>query len=118
MVADTFSSRLRRLVDPPFATYDTQLGTQAHFTSGIFEKWGGRCGHGIPEWENDAPYYGQFFNKNSNVIQLVPTQRGFSMPQFPARLKRFADAHNLPREDRDILRRNDVLSRNPLIARA
>jgi spermidine synthase len=53
-----------------------------------------------------------------NVIQLVPTERGFSMPQFPARLKRFADAHNLPREDRDILRRNDVLSRNPLIARA
>lgn len=79
MVADTFSSRLRRLVDPPFATYDTHLGTQAHFTSGIFEKWGGRCGHGIPEWENDAPYYGQFFNKNSNVIQLV--HRGLINPK-------------------------------------
>ena len=53
-----------------------------------------------------------------NVAQLVPTDRGFSMAQLSARLKRFADAHNLPREDRDILRRNDVLDRNPLIAKA
>jgi predicted O-methyltransferase YrrM len=52
-----------------------------------------------------------------NVVQLVPTERGFSMTQFPARLKRFAETCNLPREDRDILRRNDVLSHNPLIAR-
>ncbi|NKB33108.1 MAG: NAD(P)-binding protein [Pseudomonadales bacterium] len=71
MVADTFSSRLRRLVDPPFATYDSRLDTMAHFTSQTFIKWGGKCGHGISEWENDAPYYGQFFNKNSNVIQMV-----------------------------------------------
>ncbi len=52
-----------------------------------------------------------------NVIQLAPTERGFSVLQLPARLKRFADAHNLPREDRDILRRNDVLNHNPLIAK-
>ena len=52
-----------------------------------------------------------------NVVQLVPTERGFSMAQFPARLKRFAETCNLPREDRDILRRNDVLSHNPLIAK-
>jgi len=71
MVADTFSSRIRRLVDPPFATYESHLRTKAHFTSQTFEKWNGKCGHGIKEWENDAPYYGQFFNKNSNVIQLV-----------------------------------------------
>ncbi len=71
MVADTFSSRLRRLVDPPFATFENQLDTKAHFTSRTFEKWNGKCGHGIPEWENDAPYYGQFFNKNSNIIQFV-----------------------------------------------
>ena len=71
MVADTFSSRLRRLVDPPFATFESRLDTKAHFTSQTFEKWGGKCGHGIPEWENAAPYYGQFFNKNSNVIQAV-----------------------------------------------
>src|SRR4029077_15513363 len=45
-----------------------------------------------------------------NVVQLVPTERGFSMTQFPARLKRFAETCNLPREDRDILRRNDVVS--------
>lgn len=74
IIGDSFSSRLRRLVDPPFATFETELDTKAHFTSQIFEKWGGKCGHGIPEWENDAPYYGQFFNKNSNIIQLV--QRG------------------------------------------
>lgn len=71
MVSDTFSSRLRRLVDPPFATYETQLETKAHFTSQTFERWGGRNGHGIPEWENEAPYYGQFFNKNSNITQFV-----------------------------------------------
>lgn len=71
MVSDTFSSRLRRLVDPPFATFETKLDTKAHFTSQTFERWGGRNGHGIPEWENDAPYYGQFFNKNSNVTQFV-----------------------------------------------
>jgi len=79
MVADTFSSRLRRLVDPPFATFEAELDTKAHFTSQMFERWGGKCGHGIPEWENDAPYYGQFFNKNSNVIQLV--HRGLLSPK-------------------------------------
>ena len=52
-----------------------------------------------------------------NVIQLVATERRFSLHQFPARLKRFAEAQNLPREDRDILRRNDVLGHNPLIAK-
>ncbi|MGH7124965.1 MAG: methyltransferase domain-containing protein [Stellaceae bacterium] len=51
-----------------------------------------------------------------NVIQLVPTARGFSLTEFPTRLKRFAEAHNLPREDRDILRRNDIMRHNPLTA--
>ena len=51
-----------------------------------------------------------------NVVQLAPTLRGVSVMQMPARLKRFAEAHGLPREDRDILRRNDILSHNPLIA--
>jgi len=51
-----------------------------------------------------------------NVVQLAPTDRGFSMIQLSARLKRFADTHNLPREDRDILRRNDVMRHNPLTA--
>jgi spermidine synthase len=51
-----------------------------------------------------------------NVVQLAPTQRGFSLVQLPARLKRFAETHNLPREDRDILRRNDMLRHNPLTA--
>src|SRR5258708_24941303 len=71
MVSDTFSSRFRRLVDPPFATFESHLDTKAHFTSRTFEKWGGKNGHGIAEWENDAPYYGQFFNKNAQVVQLV-----------------------------------------------
>jgi spermidine synthase len=51
-----------------------------------------------------------------NVIQLVPTERSFSPAEFPRRLKRFAEAHNLPREDRDILRRNDIMRHNPLTA--
>jgi len=52
-----------------------------------------------------------------NVVQLVPTERRFSVAQLPARLRRFAETYHLPREDRDILRRNDLLSRNPLITR-
>ena len=79
MVSDTFSSRVRRLVDPPFATFESHLATKAHFTSGTFERWGGKNGHGIPEWENDAPYYGQFFNKNNLVVQLV--HRGLIEPK-------------------------------------
>ena len=79
MVSDTFSSRLRRLVDPPFVTFETEIDTKAHFTSRMFVLWGGKCGHGIPEWENEAPYYGQFFNKNSNVVQLV--HRGLVKPK-------------------------------------
>ncbi len=79
MVSDTFSSRFRRLVDPPFATFKSHLDTKAHFTSRTFEKWGGKNGHGISEWENDAPYYGQFFNKNVNVVQLV--HRGMITPK-------------------------------------
>jgi spermidine synthase len=53
-----------------------------------------------------------------NVVQLVPTERRFSHAEFPTRLKRLAETYNLPREDRDILRRNDVLSHNPLIAKS
>ena len=55
-------------------------------------------------------------NSRPNVVQLAPTDRGFSMIQFPARLKRFADTYNLPREDREILRRNDIMRHNPLTA--
>jgi spermidine synthase len=51
-----------------------------------------------------------------NVVQLAPTARGFSMNQLSARVKRFAETYKLPREDREILRRNDVLSHNPLLA--
>lgn len=79
MVSDTFSSRVRRLVDPPFATFESRLDTKAHFTSRTFERWGGKNGHGIAEWQNDAPYYGQFFNKNASVVQLV--HRGLIEPK-------------------------------------
>jgi len=51
-----------------------------------------------------------------NVVQLVPTERRYSTTQFPARFRRFAETHKLPREDRDILRRNDILRHNPLLA--
>jgi spermidine synthase len=51
-----------------------------------------------------------------NVVQLAPTARGFSMIQLSARVKRFSDIHRLPREDREILQRNDVLRHNPLLA--
>lgn len=51
-----------------------------------------------------------------NVVQLAATDRGFSQYQLAARLKRLADTHNLPREDREILRRNDIIRHNPLTA--
>ena len=51
-----------------------------------------------------------------NIVQLAPTDRGFSMTQFPARLKHLADTYGLPREDRDILKRNDIMRHNPLRA--
>ena len=51
-----------------------------------------------------------------NVVQLAPTARGFTMVQLPARVKEFAETYGLPREDREILRRNDVLRHNPLLA--
>ena len=35
----------------------------------------------------------------------------------PSALRRFAETYRLPREDREILRRNDVLTHNPLIAK-
>jgi spermidine synthase len=55
--------------------------------------------------------------RRPNVIQLAPSLRGFSIEQLPGRIKAFAEAHALPREDREILRRNDVLTYNPLIPR-
>ncbi len=49
--------------------------------------------------------------REPNVIQFVATLRGFRSNQLSTRLRRFAQAHRLPREDRDILRRARLLTR-------
>lgn len=59
IVLDHFSSRLRRLLDPV---------DNAYFGQYRVEKEGGICGHGIKEWENDTPYWGQFFNKSAHIL--------------------------------------------------
>lgn len=59
---DGWSSRLRFLVDPP------QIGYGALY---FIEKDGGRCGHGIKEWENDVPYQGQFLNKAAHITHFM-----------------------------------------------
>jgi SAM-dependent methyltransferase len=49
--------------------------------------------------------------REPNVIQYVPTLRGFRRSQLSTRLKCFAQAHQLPREDRDVLKRCRLLMR-------
>jgi spermidine synthase len=46
-----------------------------------------------------------------NVVQYAPTLRGFRRSQLSTRLRRFAADHDLPREDRDILKRCRLLTR-------
>lgn len=50
-----------------------------------------------------------------NIIQLAPSLRGFKLGDLTARLKHFAEAHRLPRGNREVLRRCDVLTRYPVI---
>ncbi|MBI3516724.1 MAG: methyltransferase domain-containing protein [Proteobacteria bacterium] len=49
--------------------------------------------------------------RNPNVIQYAPTWRAFRRSQLSTRLRRFAEAHCLPREDRDVLKRCRLLTR-------
>jgi spermidine synthase len=49
--------------------------------------------------------------REPNVIQYVPTWRGFRRNQLSRRLRDFAKARGLPREDRDILKRCRLLTR-------
>jgi len=49
--------------------------------------------------------------REPNVVQYAPTLRGFRRSQLSTRLKRFAQAHGLPREDRDVLKRCRLLTR-------
>jgi predicted O-methyltransferase YrrM len=49
--------------------------------------------------------------RDPNVIQYAPTLRGFRRNQLSTRLRCFAQAHRLPREDRDVLRRCRLLTR-------
>ena len=44
-------------------------------------------------------------------VGQVVTLRGFRRSQLSTRLRRFAHAHQLPREDRDVLRRCRLLTR-------
>ena len=48
---------------------------------------------------------------NPNVVQYVPTWRAFRRSQLSTRLRGFAQARGLPREDRDILKRCRLLTR-------
>ena len=59
---DYYSSRLRRFIDPT---------TNPRFGEYVVRSLGGFCGHGIEEWRSPAPYWGQFFNKNADVLRLV-----------------------------------------------
>ena len=49
--------------------------------------------------------------RDPNVVQYVPTVKGFRRTQLSRRIKAFATAHGLPREDRDILKRCRLLPR-------
>ncbi len=49
--------------------------------------------------------------RDPNVIQYVPTWRAFRRSQLSARLRAFAEARRLPREDRDVLKRCRLLTR-------
>jgi spermidine synthase len=49
--------------------------------------------------------------REPNVVQYAPTLRGFRRTQLSTRLRRFAAAHDLPREDRDILKRCRLITR-------
>jgi spermidine synthase len=46
-----------------------------------------------------------------NVVQYAPTVRGFRRTQLSTRLRQFASARELPREDRDILKRCRLITR-------
>jgi len=59
---DYYSSRLRRFFDPT---------TRPRFGEYVVNAVGGFCGHGIEEWRSPAPYWGQFFNKNADVLRLI-----------------------------------------------
>jgi dimethylaniline monooxygenase (N-oxide forming) len=59
---DYYTSRLRRFFDPT---------TRPHFGEYVVKGIGGFCGHGIEEWRSPAPYWGQFFNKNADVLRLI-----------------------------------------------
>lgn len=74
-ILDHFSSRLRRLLDPVDTAYYGQY---------VIEKQSGLCGHGIKEWENDAPYWGQFFNKCAHIIPHY-TELGTLIPKGDVR---------------------------------
>jgi predicted O-methyltransferase YrrM len=49
--------------------------------------------------------------REPNVVQYAPTARGFRRSQLSTRLRGFAQAHRLPREDRDVLKRCRLLRR-------
>jgi predicted O-methyltransferase YrrM len=46
-----------------------------------------------------------------NVVQYVPTMKGFRRTQLSTRLRAFGAAHGLPRENRDVLKRCRLITR-------
>lgn len=58
---DHLSSPAKLLTDPLDAAF---------WSCESVETFYGRSGHGIPEWQTDRPYQGQFFNKNPSLVEL------------------------------------------------
>lgn len=52
-------------------------------------------------------------NPRPNIVQFAPTERGFRLDKIESRLANFAHRHNLPREDRDILKKCAIGVRYP-----
>ena len=58
---DFYSAPLRQVLDPTDSAFAVTQVIEARY---------GACGSGIPEWQTDRPYQGQFLNKNTLIIDL------------------------------------------------
>ncbi len=72
---DHMSSPAKLLTDPFDAAF---WGCES------IETFYGRSGHGIPEWQTDRPYQGQFLNKNPSLIELWRAGQLVARPRIAA----------------------------------
>ncbi|HUZ74322.1 MAG TPA: methyltransferase domain-containing protein [Stellaceae bacterium] len=86
----------------------------------IAVNWAGTLRGGLPREEIEramAQLPGSFLvverGRRPNLVQLVSTVAQFQLPLLAAALREFAARHDLPREDRDVLRRCEVTARYP-----